>query len=101
MERIADMATSRTLGDYFDAWKRNHVKDDADLAEYLGLAPDALAALAAEPIETANDEAESTDAVNPDAAAMPDQPLRTDLDPLADRHGANHQRLRNVIDGRY
>ena len=92
------MTTATTLGDYFDAWKRNHVKGDADLAEYLGLAPDQLAALAAEPIEPANDEAESTDA---GAAAMPPQPLRTDLDPLADRHGANRQRLRNIIDGRY
>jgi hypothetical protein len=87
-----------TLGDYFEAWKRNHVCSDTDLAEYLGLAPDRLAALAAEPIEPANDEA---GAVNPDAGAMPRQPLRTDLDPLADRHGATHQRLRNVIDGRY
>lgn len=89
---------STTLGDYFDAWKRNHVKSDADLAEYLGLAPDQLMALTAQPIEPANDEA---GAVNPDAGAMPRQPSRLDLDPLADRHGANRQRLRNVIDGRY
>jgi len=92
------MATSRTLGDYFDTWKRNHVRSDTDLAAYLGLTPDQLAALAAEPIESANAEA---GAINPDAGAMPPQPLRTDLDPLADRHGANHQRLRSVIDGRY
>jgi len=92
------MTTATTLGDYFDAWKRNHVRSDVNLAEYLGLAPDRLAALASEPVEPANDEANT---VNPDAGAMPRQPLRTNLDPLADRHGANHQRLRNVIDGRY
>ncbi len=91
------MATSRTLGGHFDAWKHNHVRSDADLAEYLGLAPDALAALAAESIESADED----DLTDDDAGAMPPQLVRTALDPIADRHGANHQRLRNVIDGRY
>jgi hypothetical protein len=87
------MTTSMTLGRYFEAWQRNHVQSDEELAAYLGVTVDQLVALAAEPIEPVGD----ADPARP----MPMPPMAWDIDPIAERHGANSQRLRSVIYGRY
>jgi hypothetical protein len=87
------MVTRMTLGHYFEAWQRNHMQSDEELAAYLSITVDRLAALAAEPVETEGE----ADPTRP----MPAPPLSTDLDSIAERHGVNDQRLRNVIYGRY
>jgi hypothetical protein len=91
------MTTTITLGRYFEAWQRNHRQSDSDLASYLGVAIDQLAALAAEPVEPGG--TASLGDADP-ARPMPMPPASTDLDSIADRHGVNGQRLRNVIYGR-
>jgi hypothetical protein len=92
------MATTLTLAHYFEAWQRNHVRTDDELAAYLGVTADQCAALAAEPVEPAGPPSLSeTDA----ALLMPAPPLSTDLDPIIERHAVNGQRLRNVVYGRY
>jgi hypothetical protein len=92
------MATTLTLGRYFEAWQRNHVRTDEELAEYLGVTVEQLPALASETVEAggdpAGDDAEST-------RPMPGPPLSTDLDATVERYGLNGQRLRNVIYGRF
>jgi hypothetical protein len=92
------MPTTITLGRYFEDWQRNHVQTDASLAEYLGVTVARLPSLAAEPVKPGGDTAES-DAGS--ARPMPPPPLPEQLEPIADRHGVNSQRLRNVIYGRY
>jgi len=89
------MATTLALGRYFEAWQRNHVQSDEEFAAYLGIAVGQLAGLAAEAVEPGEGTPDDT------ARPMPPPPLSTDLDPIAERHGANAQRLRNVIYGRY
>lgn len=92
------MTATIALGRYFEDWKRNHQQCDDDLAAYLGLTVDQLAALAAEVVEPGGSTAEGDAG---DARPMPPPPLPEQIEPLADRHAANAQRLRNVIYGRY
>jgi hypothetical protein len=91
------MTTTITLGRYFEAWQRNHVQSDDELAAYLGVTVDQLAALAAEPVEP---EGAATIGDAEPSRPMPMPPMSTELDPIAERHGVNGQRLRNVIYGR-
>ena len=92
------MPTTITLGRYFETWRRNHVQTEDQLAEYLGVTIDGLAALAEEPIEL-GDSPSGSEAGG--ARPMPAPPLSTELDPIIERTGVNGQRLRNVIYGRY
>ena len=92
------MPTTITLGRYFEAWRRNHVQTEEQLAEYLGVTVDGLAALADEPIELGESPA-GGDAGG--ARPMPDPPLPDQLEAIAERLAVNGQRLRNVVYGRY
>jgi hypothetical protein len=92
------MADTLALGRYFEAWQHNHNQTDEELAAYLGVTVSLLADLAAEPIEPAGGTPRDG---SDDARPMPEPPLATDLEPIAERHGVNGQRLRNGIYGRY
>ena len=97
------MATDITLGRYFDAWKRNHQQSDDGLAEYLGVTVDQLAALAAEPVQVEPFQAEAATAASDTEALrpMPTFPMPWQIEPIAERHGANRQRLHNVVNGQF
>jgi len=92
------MPSTQTLGEYFEAWKSNHKQSDADLAAALGVPTRQLAALASEPVQS---EEEATPVTTTEAdRPIPMPPLPGELIPIADRHGANYDRLVDITNGR-
>jgi hypothetical protein len=89
------MEITTTLGQYFEAWQRESGRPPAQLATYLGLAPDRLAELATEHVATESAGGVGESAESADATGL--VPSVNDVERIGRRYGVNLDRLLSVV----